>query len=1298
MLRRFASISVLLSVIAPSLTAQPLSDTLLFEQRTYSLLKSHQDDFGHVGFYRSPHDSGLVTIRITDDGQRLLYSSTNGNSRYLLTKNGRTTTLAPTADEWFRMHEKEKQPLILDKALYRVAAQNYADQSTSNETSHSNFVVADNVVTVSFIVDYQAHSQMLEAGERWGLSPELQIQASLDRANLTLLNSGITEFSVALGDIVYRQQWADSGEFGKYRSGDNDVLNVGMAAATGRGKADRVVLLAPTNMMGFFLGSAKRWEFNQAEPSQGALFSQFYERTLKIGAGVLPTDVVTHELGHTFGLGHERYLQSEAPDYAIPYGYTDPSVSSATTMSYGRECTDYCRSQLDLFSTPDYVHEGAPMGRDSSHTDAANAAHFIKQTWPLTTNTTVTVGSFAQTPKAGMNTTLSWSLPEGIVEQKLFTRSNNCPARPTPFSQNNSSLELESGFTEIALTLEATSYTLESLSPRNCAILLGYHMYNGAKLAVPLAMSEISASNYSSHTIDHSDQVWAVTAPGDEVNFTLLVSDTTAANEDLSFLLKDKSSYGYRGVWSYVAINDGYFAGLITPTVTGSGNERQVTLKFSDDLADYGKLVQVLNLGYLESGRLELKIELDGASTIVNFNIRELLAGLPTITLQQAEAVFAYNDTGTKTISAIVDGVASAGEIQVEGYTLDQSSAWQPVAHSITEQSPGRFLVTADVTAPAPTGDQHAVRISIPALGIDQYANVFTQTWIDVVPGQASYFGLVNEPITLEGTVANLPEETTASQLEQTSVYYSGDNASYLRNEKSWVRVNPHTAEFSDTVVFDYAGTMQLALYNSDLSINANELASITIVNPEDDFDGDGVVNATDAFPQDASEWLDSDGDGTGNNADTDDDNDGMSDAFEALYSLDSLDASDANNDDDGDGLTNLQEFELSTDPTKIDSDGDGVTDYYDAMPNDDAEGKDRFADLDNNDIEDWLLATTQTSSNFSFFDAGSGSHTQSFVPPTWLSVDSINGVPDVTGDGEWDVIVTGATNAGNPVWQLYNGRTAVLTDTVMYPSWLYVTAHQAIKVGADVNGNGSNDLAQLLTRADGRYTLVVSDGKDRSIIKAVRLPGWFTASDVHFVADWTGNQAGEIVVTGETSAGAAIWLKYDSLDGRYLGQGQYPGWFVPQQVVVGPDFNRNGTPSILTLGATQGGAKLWLAQDARSGQSVKMAGYPGWLNPQQIMIAADNAGDGVDDIMTIAETAAGTKLWRRNDALTGALQQQRAYPGWFTPADYHMAADMNGNGTAEVITVGSTAAAPAVIEVRDSISGAALGLHPLEQ
>ncbi|MGB1926088.1 MAG: thrombospondin type 3 repeat-containing protein, partial [Rubripirellula sp.] len=76
----------------------------------------------------------------------------------------------------------------------------------------------------------------------------------------------------------------------------------------------------------------------------------------------------------------------------------------------------------------------------------------------------------------------------------------------------------------------------------------------------------------------------------------------------------------------------------------------------------------------------------------------------------------------------------------------------------------------------------------------------------------------------------------------------------------------------------------------------------------DDDDDNDGVLDAVDQMPFDASESLDFDGDGIGDKADNDDDDDGVADADDAF-------PYDAYN--------------------SVDSDGDGVGDNWDNYPND---------------------------------------------------------------------------------------------------------------------------------------------------------------------------------------------------------------------------------------------------------------------------------------------------------------------------------------------------------------------------
>ncbi|MDE0954594.1 MAG: hypothetical protein OR994_07945, partial [Candidatus Poseidoniales archaeon] len=109
------------------------------------------------------------------------------------------------------------------------------------------------------------------------------------------------------------------------------------------------------------------------------------------------------------------------------------------------------------------------------------------------------------------------------------------------------------------------------------------------------------------------------------------------------------------------------------------------------------------------------------------------------------------------------------------------------------------------------------------------------------------------------------------------------------------------------------------------------------------DSDGDGYVDSEDDFPNENTQWLDSDGDGRGDNpagfdADvfpedvlqwSDSDSDGLSDQFEVLiYFTDPLDS-----DTDDDGLLDGIEIERGSSPLLNDTDGDGFLDNEDLWP-----------------------------------------------------------------------------------------------------------------------------------------------------------------------------------------------------------------------------------------------------------------------------------------------------------------------------------------------------------------------------
>ena len=147
------------------------------------------------------------------------------------------------------------------------------------------------------------------------------------------------------------------------------------------------------------------------------------------------------------------------------------------------------------------------------------------------------------------------------------------------------------------------------------------------------------------------------------------------------------------------------------------------------------------------------------------------------------------------------------------------------------------------------------------------------------------------------------------------------------------------------------------------VNIGDFNLDSFTFVE-EIDSDGDGVNDGVDAFPFDATEWLDTDGDGLGNNEDTDDDGDEYLDVNDQ-FPLDASESQDndfdgigdnADLDDDNDGVLDVDDaFPLNAQRWDVDSDGDGYDDSKDDFPADSTEWLD--TDIDgignNTDLDD---------------------------------------------------------------------------------------------------------------------------------------------------------------------------------------------------------------------------------------------------------------------------------------------------------------------------------------------------------
>ncbi len=94
--------------------------------------------------------------------------------------------------------------------------------------------------------------------------------------------------------------------------------------------------------------------------------------------------VLAHEIAHYLGAKHNRYQlenydNQQTFSNAIPYGYVSVEHSFITMMSYTGECNEANVSceKIPLFSNPDILHKGVPIGKSEQSDDAANVAKLL---------------------------------------------------------------------------------------------------------------------------------------------------------------------------------------------------------------------------------------------------------------------------------------------------------------------------------------------------------------------------------------------------------------------------------------------------------------------------------------------------------------------------------------------------------------------------------------------------------------------------------------------------------------------------------------------------------------------------------------------------------------------------------------------------------------------------------------------------------------------------------------------------------------------------------------------------------
>ncbi|MBE0641808.1 MAG: putative Ig domain-containing protein, partial [Bacteroidales bacterium] len=234
-----------------------------------------------------------------------------------------------------------------------------------------------------------------------------------------------------------------------------------------------------------------------------------------------------------------------------------------------------------------------------------------------------------------------------------------------------------------------------------------------------------------------------------------------------------------------------------------------------------------------------------------------------------------------------------------------------PILNAIGAQAIGEnSLLTFEVSASDANGDNLVYSASgLPAGAVfngtqrrfswtpgysqaGSYSVLFTVTdgvYTDSEPVSITVSNINRAPV-ISGTPGGSVMATGTYSFTPVASDPDGDTVTFsIVNKPVWAVFDTATGKLNGSPSESQVGNNPGILISANDGHRSTPLTAFTIevtAYVHQDTDGDGVPDYQDAFPDDSSEWIDTDGDRVGNNSDADDDNDGVIDTRDG-YPLD---------------------------------------------------------------------------------------------------------------------------------------------------------------------------------------------------------------------------------------------------------------------------------------------------------------------------------------------------------------------------------------------------------------------------
>ena len=262
----------------------------------------------------------------------------------------------------------------IDPASFEDEAEPLRVTSNGVVTSPLRTAVADSGETIDLLVAYTNVLKDALGGEA---AMQSHVSSAVAATNLAFENSGVLPRVRLVGtaEVSYDDRLADSQTALTRLRGTTDGFMDNLHSLRNSLGADAVSLLVlrPTD------GSVCGIGYLIDQP--GALDAGNYAFNVVRNACAVGNLSFPHELGHNFGLEHDRAnAAGSLPSQTYAYGYRDQIGNFRDIMSYN--CTLGC-PRLQYFSNPDIMVNGRPLGVNYLLPTAADNTRALNTNAPL---------------------------------------------------------------------------------------------------------------------------------------------------------------------------------------------------------------------------------------------------------------------------------------------------------------------------------------------------------------------------------------------------------------------------------------------------------------------------------------------------------------------------------------------------------------------------------------------------------------------------------------------------------------------------------------------------------------------------------------------------------------------------------------------------------------------------------------------------------------------------------------------------------------------------------------------------